>query len=350
MRVYTLKTRILAMMAVLSVLTGALAFASVAQADSLGPVDFESPAFSLGNIDGQNGWSKTGPFDSEVDDSVGTSGFGDQSLRISNAVTSGSFGDQTFAPELSAGAGESGVATESHFEAEFDISSTMMAEQPGLALSVSPDDGNGSRMSYLGFSDEAGGIRVTFYDVTNPGPNPSGSSFNPTDLGTLDRSEPHTIKFVMDFVDGPGNDVVEIYIDGSLVHTGTSWEDYYRFDPEQSGNGNQLFPVDTLLIRAAGTAAPSTSGNGYLFDNVELLSGSAFSQPTDKKDCRKGGWKTLADGDGNSFKNQGQCIKYVVKHDIKKDLKKQKNKVKEEVEEIFEDLDWLGGFFSNWRR
>ncbi len=231
---------------------------------------FEPTTFTVGNINGQDGWEKTGPYDAEVTSSPVIDGV--QSLRISNAVTTGAFGDQTFAPELSSGAGETGVGTENHFEAEFKISSTNLAQQPGLALSVSPDDGNGSRMSYLGFVDEAGGIRVTFYDVTNPGPLSTISTFNPVDLGLLDRSASHTIKFEMDFVDGPSNDVVRIYIDGSLVHTGTSWENYFRYDPEQLGNGNVLSPVDTLIFRAGGTAAPGTAGGGYLFDNVTLSS------------------------------------------------------------------------------
>lgn len=237
-------------------------------------IDFEPGTYTLGNINGQDGWSKTGGFDVEVvDDPVID---GSQSLRISNAVTSGSFGDQTIAPELASAAGESSIASENHYEAQFQISSTKLDEQPGLFLSVSPDDGNGSRMSYLSFADEAGGIHVTFYDVTDAGPYPTVASFDSTDLGLISHGT-HTIKFVIDFVDGPGNDIVKIYIDGSLVHTGTSWEDYYRYDPEQTGNGNQLFPIDTLLFRVSGPAAPGTAGAGYLIDNVSLSTGAVSS-------------------------------------------------------------------------
>ena len=233
---------------------------------------FEPSAYLTGNIDGQDGWKKTGSFDAEVIDGPVIEGV--QSLRISNAVTSGSFGDQTFAPELAEAAGESSIASNNYFEAEFEISSTQLTEQSGLAISVSPDNGSGSRMSYLGFADESTGIRVTFYDASNPGPLGAASSFSPTDLGVLDRSTANKIKFVMEFVDGAANDVVKIYINDVLVHTGTSWEDYYRYDTEQSGNGNVLFPVDTLIFRAAGTAAPGTSGKGFLFDNVTLSSGT----------------------------------------------------------------------------
>jgi hypothetical protein len=52
------------------------------------------------------------------------------------------------------------------FETQFDIASTKPSEQqPGLFMSVSPDRGDGSRMSYLGFEDVASGVNVIFYDV-----------------------------------------------------------------------------------------------------------------------------------------------------------------------------------------
>ena len=262
-------------------LFAAMFFATTAFADSVS-VNFENPPYLLGTVNGQDGWSMTGPYDVAVNSSLGTAGFGAQSLRISNAVTSGSFGDWAFAKPLTNAAGESGVGAENRYEAQFDIASAVPgSEQTDLQVSVSPDDGNGSRMSYLRFEDDADGMHVIFFDVTNPGPLPTVSSFNGTDIATLNRSVPHTIKFVMDFVDGPGNDVVEIWIDGVLVHTGTSWEDYYRFDPEQTGNGNVLFAIDTLIFQArsgAGTA-PGTLGNGFLFDNVELSSSTPPPPP-----------------------------------------------------------------------
>ena len=49
------------------------------------------------------------------------------------------------------------------------------------------------------------------------------------------------------------------------------------------------------------------------------FAGGALATPTalakDNKDakdqCKNGGWQTLTDSNGNGFKNQGQCIKYV---------------------------------------
>ena len=112
----------------------------------------------------------------------------------------------------------------------------------------------------------------------------------------------------IDLVSGPANDVVKLYIDGALTVTGTTWEDYYRYDPEQGGNGNVVPAVTKLLFRVGGPAAPGTSGDGYLVDNVSLATGIA---PITKDDCKQGGWKNVTRGDLSTFKNQGDCIQYV---------------------------------------
>jgi len=282
-----------------------------ALADSIGAFDFESPTYTVGNINGQDGWSKTGSYDSEVDSVASFAnaagfGFGAQALRISNAVTSGAFGDQTISPGLTIEAKE-GTAT-SHFEASFSIGSTQATQQSGLFLSVSPDDGQGSRMSYVGFDDQADGIHVIFYDVTDAGPLPTVASFNRTDVATINRTSAHTVKFVIDLVSGPANDVVKLYVDGILEITGTTWEDYYRYDPEQTGNGNKVPGISHLIMPVRGIASPSTLDNGYLIDNVSL---SSLALPSDKNQCKKDGWKDLTDANGNSFKNQGDCVSYV---------------------------------------
>lgn len=244
-----------------------------------GPGYFDT--FALGTVHGQEGWSSSGPFDQEVvTNTYGFPTFGCQTLRLSNESTSGSFADQTFSYSVANEAGEtdalnngmSGGTRQNHFEAEFDIATAMPTEQPGLFMSVSPDRGDGARMSYLSFTDTPGGIDVVFYDVTSI---TDPATFSPTTVATgLSRAVPHTIKFVMDLVDGPSNDVVEIYIDGALVHTGTSWENYFRYDDESNpGLANPYSrTVDSLLFRMSGSAVPGNDGYGYLVDNVELAS------------------------------------------------------------------------------
>ncbi len=250
-------------------------------------VNFENPPYSLGTINAQNGWSSTGAagsgcavYDHAVASSLGTSGFGSQSLRVSNAVTSGCFGDQTFSKPLTDAVGETGAGAGSfpigtlqrHFETEFDIASAVPgAQQTGLIMSVSPDRGDGSRMTYLRFEDQANGIHVFFDDVQGTG-NPA--NFVEMDIATLLRTSVHHIKITFDAVDGPSNDIVKVSIDGAVVHVGTSWENYYRFDSESSAEQN-VRAVRSVLFRSGGTAAPTNAGKGFLVDNLSLVSGGA---------------------------------------------------------------------------
>lgn len=298
---------------------------ATALADSLS-IDFEDPPYTLGVIDLKDGWSSFGAagsgcalYDHKVDSSLGTLGFGLQSLRVSNAITSGCFSDQTFSKSLLDEAGEtsavsdgwSGGTRQSHFESQFSLASTVPgAQQPGLLMSTSPDRGDGARMSYLRFEDQGDGVHVFFDDYQDVAPlgtsngdinGCSGSdNFIESDIATLDRSVPHTFKFVIDFVDGTRNDVVKIYVDGVLKKTGTSWEDYFRYC-----EGNPTRPVDSMLFRTGGTAVPANAGKGFLIDNLSLRSGLA---PTSKDQCKNDGWKNF---DSPLFKNQGDCVSYI---------------------------------------
>ena len=296
---------------------GGLSFAllGTTHADSLNGVNFESPAYVLGNINGQHGWSKTGPFDAAVvnNSDYGFTGLGSQSLRISNSKTSGSFSDQTYSPSLVNEAGEtdalnngySGGVRQSHFEAQFTLASTTKADK-GMALSVSPERGDGARMSYLRFEDQADGVHVFFDDVTDLTHVTNADMFNETDIATLSYASAHTVKFSMDLFNGPDNDVVKISLDGKVAATGTSWEDYYRYDTESNPTlANNSRTVDSLLFREAGDAVASNEGLGYLIDNVSLLSGA--SVPSDKDQCKNNGWKNY----GATYKNQGDCVSFV---------------------------------------
>lgn len=250
-------------------------------------ITFESPTYTIGNINGQDGWTKTGPYDHTVSSSLGTAGFGAQSFRVSNAITSGSFGDMSFSKSLVNEAGEttaannglSGGVRQKNFEMQFDIASTVPgSQQPGLAFSIAPDRGDGARMSYLRFEDQTDGIHVIFDDYRDNAPFGTaigdaangcgaGDFFTDIDIATLNRATTHTIKFAIFFIDGPRNDVVQIYIDGVLKQTGTTWEDYSRYC-----QASQPATVDSLLFRTAGAAAPGTAGNGLLFDNMNSSS------------------------------------------------------------------------------
>ena len=53
---------------------------------------------------------------------------------------------------------------------------------------------------------------------------------------------------------------------------GTTWEDYYRFDPEQTPAGNVIPLVSKILFRVSGDAHPANQGNGFLVDSLSLSS------------------------------------------------------------------------------
>jgi hypothetical protein len=278
---FSLKT-----VAALCVAAVAMVFAGGAVADTA-TIDFE--AYELGSIDGQNGWSSTGQYDREVVLSGGVAGFGAKSLRISNAVTSGSFGDQTFSPSLAEQAGETG---KNYFEASWQFASTVPgAEQPGLSAVASPDRGDGARMSWIQMADTPTGLAVNFSDYQGGAAPGCGGAFVPTELASgLERTAPHTIKVRMWFVPGPSNDVVQVLVDNTLRHTGTSWEDYFR-----SCEGNPTRNVDSILFRTGGTAAPDTAGKGFLIDNLSLASSNATVAGGCAFDVTGTTWTLLAD-------------------------------------------------------
>ena len=281
-------------------------------ADSL-RVDFES--FSLGNVNEQNGWSKTGSYDVEiVSNTSAPPSFGSQSLRISNAVTSGAFGDQLFSASLNDEAGEStalngglsGGTRQPFFQASWDVASTVPgAEQAGLQVTASPDRGDGARMSWIQVADTPGGLDVNFYgyDTTLGGTCSDLINFvYSSPVSGLDRTVPHNIKVTMEFLDGINNDVVKLYVDGILVETGKSWEDYFRnCEPPESRT------VDSILFRVAGTPATATFGNGFLIDNFSSYSGPV-SETTVVVDQSSADWafvEETANGSGSFVSGPG---------------------------------------------
>jgi hypothetical protein len=259
--------------------------AGIVQADTVTSGGFEH--FATGDVNNQFGWQKTGSsYDvAIVDPSAVDSSMGTRALRMSNAVVSGSFGDQTFSAPLANEAGESTAANgglsggtrQRVFTATFSLRTTTTDEQEGLYASISPDRGDGARMSYLRLEDKPTGTDVVVSEFTN-------GDFAETKVATLSRGAKHALGLTMVFVEGPANDVVRVSVDGSIVYTGTSWEDYFRADPAHVSR-----TVDSLLFREGGDqetdGRPGLAGQGFLVDDVVLKSGStepcAFSRSAD---------------------------------------------------------------------
>ena len=299
-------------------------------ADSLA-INFEPTGYSPGSINGQpssgpkwQGQTPPGiPINSAIDQEIVANGpsappsFGGQSWRISNAFTEGSFGDMPFSPSLQNEAGEnmalngngvftfSGGTRQNHFDVQWDFASAdpngtgtscpdPAPPLPGTCsyLSMAPDRGDGARMSYIRLEDDTSGLRVFFDDYQDKKPygslaNPAagcgtGDNFVETMVASgLDRRVAHTVKLSMDFVDGPRNDVVKVFVDGKHVHTGTSWEDYFRWCKESGGGvpmgsaQDQSRTVDSMIFTVRGgdgETHPLNRGKGFLIDNLSYSS------------------------------------------------------------------------------
>ena len=267
---------------------------------------FEPPLFHLGSVNDQSGvggvpWKSAPPgaipacvptptngeYDQEVVANSGSDappgeppGFGSQSLRMSNACASGEFFYQTYSPQELQQVGE--ARPNKVFIAEFAFLPTTPDYQPGLFLSVSPDSGEGSRMSWVGLQDTAAGIQVSVNDtpdvdgefVAHPGP-------------LLGRSSPHRIRFRVKVNPGPDNDVVRIAVDDRNVGCFTTWENYYRTAPEQAPPPNRNTPatINSLQFRSSVPGPLALLGRGYLFDNVSITP----SNGPGPKPCSGGG-------------------------------------------------------------
>jgi hypothetical protein len=177
------------------------------------------------------------------------------------------------------GGGQASGVHQTHYVASFDFTSAdPTSEQPGLRMTLSPDRGDGARMSFVALRDTPTGLAVDVADVPSPATTPGpGVGEAHVDFVTtsdvaagLARNAVHNLRLEMDLNDGPDNDVVRVFVDGLNVFTGESWENYYRNDTEAAGSGNEVPLVDNLLFRSSGTAAPATAGAGFLFDNMRI--------------------------------------------------------------------------------
>ena len=269
------------MKARLLVLTVVFAASSVFAAAMLAPLSGTSfHDFTVGaSVDGQDGWNVFLP---------GNCGFYDESVvnfganrvwRVSNAVTCGSFGDQPFAPRpgglpndtvndpdnsepfFFAGENSTGAAFRT-FSGQFSFRSATGATQPGLRITVSADSGQGGRQSFAALVDTGSGINVETFDLDN-----AGNFIGPITISQgLSYTDWHTLNTEVIFKRGPRNDKVRYFVDGRKRHTGQSWEQFYRnFQAALHPLG---VPVQTLLFRVSGTAAPAVAGGGFLIDNV----------------------------------------------------------------------------------
>lgn len=215
--------------------------------------------------------------DQRVVPSGGVAGFESQSLRFSNLCANGAFGNaQIYSPALSVPAGEN--EPNKVFTFGFSFIPTTTQHQPGLYVSVSPDNGTGHRMFRVDLTDEpfsCGNSPSCVLVSVADSPSGADGYIVPHTVALLDPAMPHTIKVEMKFNPGEDNDLARVFIDGN--DTGqcfASWENYYRlWQPENLGQN-----TSGLQFRAT-VAGFSGMNAGFLFDNVTYTSSDGPAPP-----------------------------------------------------------------------
>ena len=259
-----------------------------------------------GTVDGQNGWTTrdaftsattVGKWDQQVKD-VNDANGSRRVFRMSNAITSSTYSSQVFSATSGQVAGETNAALWNNrgtngsaplspaqagayaasdtFYSKVAFRSATGAAQSGLALTLSASAKQSTvRMSWLQLQDTGSGFNLNVYDLLGNGTFPSA----PTTIASgLSYSDLHTIEMGITFVDGVstvggqiyGNDVLRIWLNGSLIHTGSTWESYYYNYERITAGTPRLQAVDSMLFRVSGTAATGNSGNGFYFEDFAI--------------------------------------------------------------------------------
>jgi uncharacterized repeat protein (TIGR01451 family) len=240
--------------------------------------DFESSSgYTLGALGTQQGWTSSSLADEAVVPSNGIPTFGLQSWRLSNFEANSAFtGTQNYSPPVSPPASEDGPNTV--FIAKFSVFDPTY--QDGLDVTVSPDSGEGSRMQWVWLHDTPAGVEVwsSYSKLLLHG---LPYDWTEDDLGTLSHGVPHTIEWRIKLNPGENNDQVRILIDNQDAGQcfGT-WENYYRLDPEQTIPNHNIPPsINSLQFRTSMQGPAALQGQGYIFDNVSVTTGTGPSLP-----------------------------------------------------------------------
>jgi hypothetical protein len=263
-----------------------------------------------GTVDGQNGWTTRDAFTSsttvgkwdqqvkQVNDANGSR----KVFRMSNALASSTYSSQVFSAVSGQVAGESNsalwnnrgtngsspfspaqygaYAATSTFYSKVAFRSATGAAQSGLALTLSASAKQSAvRMSWLQLQDTGSGFNLNVIEALgSTGVGNSSFSTSTAVASGLSYTDLHTIEMGITFVDGVtnvggtvfGNDVLQIWLNGTLIHTGTTWESYYYNNERITAGTPRLQSVDSMLFRVSGTAATGTSGNGFYFEDFAI--------------------------------------------------------------------------------
>ena len=244
---------------------------------SAATIDFGD--YALGSVVGQHGWTDATP--SSPDNAI-VDVSGNRMLRLANDPTSGDFGGP-FSPAFAISAGEGGAAADTLSFSFVVKAVNNVADGSRLEIDLGSSDRD-DRYNFMALEYTAGGLRlVQNTPLADPDGNWQSNNFDwggNVQLGALfDASVSHTIQVIFRAVDGSNNDIVEFYVDGNLVGTGSTFENFAEFHLGQP-HASAINSVNNVLFRAGDPAGnpfpadgPGGNRQGFYVDDLGM---SAF--------------------------------------------------------------------------
>ena len=251
--------------------------------------DFEDMA--LGEIaNGENGWAVLTP-PGFVDQGVvvDPNDIDNQLFRISSDPSNGAFGGP-YTPAARDVNGLVVTAGEPQTSAQYSghsISFDFAAVVPGDNSRIEVDFARANatdRNNFMVIEQTAGGIRIAVSEPTTSGDfttdNPTPNTF-PNDwrqlVSHIDSTEPHHMELRLTYVDGANNDVIEVYLDGNLIGTTTTFENFR--DAVAPGPGSthadnaEANQTNRIIFRESNNGQPQDGSGtgqnqGFYFDNL----------------------------------------------------------------------------------
>ena len=233
---------------------------------------------ALGAIaDGENGWKVLGPARDQAVVNVAGS---NNAFHISSDIVSGDFGGP-YSPALSAAAGESTVSAYQGQSIGFDLKAVSAAVD-GSRLEIDFANAAGTdRNNFLVIESTGTGLRIAVNEPTTAGDwavnDFTAFTGNRTLVSGIDQSVSHHIDMRLTYVDGQNNDRIDIYLDGALIGSTTTFENYRDFSTDLAPNPRHATNIaanltDRVLFRTGDAGQPHDGpgglNQGFNIDNV----------------------------------------------------------------------------------
>jgi VCBS repeat-containing protein len=305
--------------------TTAVSYTLGANVENLTLLDGPNPTQTFENFDvgpitnGENGWTVGGSKDQGVVDLGGDHG---HVFKMSSDPSNGDFGGPYSVP-LTPATGEPGTsASYSTATMSFDLKPVNGEDSSRLEV----DFGNTQhtdRNNFMVIESYPGvGLRIAVANPDITGDFGSGGGAPPTDwteiVSGLDATQWHHIELKVNYVDGPNNDTIDIFVDGVQYGSSITFENYHDSLGGTHADNAEAYQTDSIFFRAGANGGPNDGAGGqdqgFYFDNV---SGSELSGTGNALDnvitgnasnnvlSGEGGSDTLNGGDGNDTLNGG---------------------------------------------